>query len=142
MPRIFTRVMQNSDFYSDAHLVAAAIRILIHKNSTPPSIDEICQTLSFSLEQGNFICKKLKDKGIIEIVEGAFGTRLFLNNHLKIEELSKGKKADSLEDAVKNFQSSRKDMTQKAELFRAEQEKKQKDLFAELEKKLKKGLGP
>jgi len=33
-------------------------------------------------------------------------------------------------------------MTQKAELFRAEQEKKQKDLFAELEKKLKKGLGP
>ena len=136
------RVMQNSDFYSNAHLVAAAIRILTHKNSTPPSIDEICQTLSFSLEQGNFICKKLKDKGIIEIVEGAFGTRLFLKSHLKIEELSKGKKADSLEDAVKKFQSSKKDMTQKVELFQAKQAKKQKDLFAELEKKLKKGSAP
>jgi len=40
------------------------------------------------------------------------------------------------------YQSSRKDMTQKAELFRAEQKKKQKDLFAELEKKLKKGSAP
>lgn len=123
--------MQNSDFYSDAHLVAAAIRILTYNNSTPPSIDEICKTLFFSLEQGNFICKKLKDKGIIEIVEGAFGTRLFLKNHLKIEEISKEKKADSLEDAVKKFQSSRKDVTQKAKLFRAE-----------LEKKLEKGSTP
>ena len=59
-----------------------------------------------------------------------------------IEEISIEKKADSLEDAVKKFQSSRKGMTQKVELFRAEQEKKQKDLFAELEKKLKKGSGP
>ncbi|MDH3343972.1 MAG: hypothetical protein OEL58_01930, partial [Desulfobacteraceae bacterium] len=76
------------------------------------------------------------------IVEGAFGTRLFLKNHLKIEEISRDKKADSLEDAVKKFQSSKKDMTQKVELFRAEQAKKQKDLFAELEKKLKKGSAP
>ena len=134
--------MRNSDFYANAHLVVAAIRILTHQNSTPPSIEKVCQALSFSFEQGNFICKKLKDKGIIEIVEGAFGTRLFLKNHLKIEEISKEKKADSLEDAVKKFQDSRKDMTQKAELFRAEKERKQKDLFAELEKKLKKGSAP
>jgi len=33
-------------------------------------------------------------------------------------------------------------MTQKVESFRAEQAKKQKDLFAELEKKLKKGSAP
>jgi hypothetical protein len=135
-------IMQNSDFYSNAHLVVAAIRILTHKNSAPPSIDEICQALSFSLEQGHFICNKLKDKEIIEIVEGAFGTRLFLKNHLKIEELSKGEKAGSLEDEVKKFQSSKKDMTQKVELFQAEQAKKQKDLFAELEKKLKQGSAP
>jgi hypothetical protein len=33
-------------------------------------------------------------------------------------------------------------MTQKVELFQAEQAKKQKDLFAELEKKLKQGSAP
>ena len=131
--------MQNSDFYSNAHLVVAAIRILTHKNSTPPSIDQVCRTISFSLEQGNLICKKLKKIGIIEVVEGAFGNRLFIKNHMKIEEIPKGKKEDKLEEALKKFQNSRKDFSKKIESYQVEQEKKQKDLFAELEKKLKKG---
>jgi hypothetical protein len=131
--------MQNSDFYSNAHLVVAAIRILTHKNSTSPSIDQVCRTLSFSLEQGNLICKKLKKIGIIEVVEGAFGNRLFIKNHMKIEEIPKGKKEDKLEEALKKFQNSRKDFSKKIESYQVEQEKKQKDLFAELEKKLKKG---
>ena len=131
--------MQNSDFYSNAHLVVAAIRILTHKNSTSPSIDQVCRTLSFSLEQGNLICKKLKKIGIIEVVEGAFGNRLFIKNHIKIEEIPKGQKEDKLEEALKKFQNSRKDFSKKIESYQVEQEKKQKDLFAELEKKLKKG---
>ena len=131
--------MQNSDFYSNAHLVVAAIRILTHKNSTSPSIDQVCRTLSFSLEQGNLICKKLKKIGIIEVVEGAFGNRLFIKNHMKIEEIPKGQKEDKLEEALKKFQNSRKDFSKKIESYQVEQEKKQKDLFAELEKKLKKG---
>jgi hypothetical protein len=131
--------MQNSDFYSNAHLVVAAIRILTHKNSTPPSIDQVCRTISFSLEQGNFICKKLKKIGIIEVVEGAFGNRLFIKSHMKIEEIPKGKKENKLEKALKKFQSSREDFSKKIESYQVKQEKKQKDLFAELEKKLKKG---
>lgn len=131
--------MQNLDFYSNAHLVVAAIRILTHKNSTPPSIDQVCRTISFSLEQGNFICKKLKKIGIIEVVEGAFGNRLFIKNHIKIEEIPKGKKEDKLEEALKKFQNSREDFSKKIESYQVKQEKKQKDLFAELEKKLKKG---
>ncbi|MEA1949131.1 MAG: hypothetical protein U9N83_17750, partial [Thermodesulfobacteriota bacterium] len=65
--------------------------------------------------------------------------RLFIKNHLKIEEIPKGKKEDKLEESLKVFQNSRKDFTQKIEYFQAKQAKKQKDLFAELEKKLKKG---
>ena len=135
---LFQIVMQNTDFYSHAHLVVAAIRVLTHQNSTPPSIDEVCQAISFSLEQGNFVCKKLKGMEIIDVVEGAFGTRLFIKDHLKLEEIPKGKKEDKLEEALQKFRDSRKDFTQKIESFQAKQAKKQKDLFAELEKKLKK----
>jgi len=131
--------MEQSDFYSNAHLVVAAIRIHTHQNSTPPSMDQVCRIISFSLEQGNFICKKLKGLGIVDVVEGGFGTRLFIKNHLKIEEIPKGKKEDNLEESLKAFQNSRKDFTRKIESVQAEQAKKQKDLFAELEKKLKKG---
>ena len=131
--------MQNSDFYSDAHLVVAAIRVLTHQNSTPPSMDQVCRIISFSLEQGNFICKKLKEIGIVDVVEGGFGTRLFIKNHLKIEEIPRGKKEDKLGEALKEFQNSKKDFTREVESFQAKQAKKQKDLFAELEEKLKKG---
>jgi len=131
--------MQHPDLYSNAHLVVAAIRIFTHKNSKHPSLNEICKTLSFSLEQGNLICKKLKDLGIIDMVEGAFENQLFIKDHLKIEEISREKKEDRLEEALKKFKDSKKDFSKKIESFQAKQAEKQKALFAELEEKLKKG---
>jgi hypothetical protein len=131
--------MQNSDSYSNAHLFVAAIRVLTQQNSLPPSIDQVCRIISFSLEQGNFICKKLKELGVVDVVEGGFGNRLFIKDHLKIEEIPKGKKEGKLEESLKEFQNSKKEFSRKIESFQAKQAKKQKDLFAELEKKLKKG---
>jgi hypothetical protein len=131
--------MQHPDLYSNAHLVVSAIRIFTHKNSKHPSLNEICKTLSFSLEQGNLICKKLEDLGIIDMVEGAFEHQLFIKDHLKIEEISKDKKEDGLEEALKKFKDSKKDFSKKIESFQAKQAEKQKALFAELEEKLKKG---
>ena len=131
--------MQHPDLYSNAHLVVAAIRIFTHKNSKHPSLNEICKTLSFSLEQGNLVCKKLKDLGIIDVVEGAFENHLFIKDHLKIEEIPRDKKEDKLEDALKKFKDSKKDFSKKIESFQAKQAEKQKALFAELEEKLKKG---
>ncbi|MGW8326204.1 MAG: hypothetical protein ACWGNI_10850 [Desulfobacterales bacterium] len=131
--------MQYPDLYSNAHLVVAAIRIFTHKNSKNPSLNEICATLSFSLEQGNLICKKLKDLGIIDVVEGAFENHLFVKDHLKIEEIPRDKKEDKLEEALKKFKDSKKDFSKKIESFQVKQAEKQKALFAELEEKLKKG---
>jgi len=132
--------MQGKDFYSEAHLVVAAIRILEHQNSASPSIDEVCRTISFSLEQGNFVCRKLKEINIIDVVEGAFGTKLFIKNHLLLEEIPQGAKEDNLEKELKKFQSDRKNHIEKIKLFQTEQKKKKKNLFAELEKKFKKDL--
>jgi hypothetical protein len=131
--------MQHPDLYSNAHLVVAAIRIFTHKNSKHPSLNEVCNILSFSLEQGNLICKKLKDLGIIDVVEGAFENHLFIKDHLKIEEIPRDKKEDRLEEALKKFKDSKKDFSKKIESFQAKQAEKQKALFAELEEKLKKG---
>jgi hypothetical protein len=131
--------MKHPDLYSNAHLVVAAIRIFTHKNSKHPSLNEICKTLSFSLEQGNLICKKLKELEIIDVVEGAFENHLFIKDHLKIEEIPRDKKEDRLEEALQKFKDSKKDFSKKIESFQAKQAEKQKALFAELEEKLKKG---
>ena len=73
--------METKDQYSQAHLVVSAIRVLDHQQSAPPSIEEVCRTLRYTLEQVYMICRKLKEIGIIEIVEGAFGTRLSIKDH-------------------------------------------------------------
>ncbi len=132
--------MQNIDFYSSAHLIVAAIRVLERRNSTLPSIDEVCRTISFSLERGNLICKKLNEMGIIEVIEGAYGTRLFIKNHLAIEEIPRNTKGSDLEKELKKFQNTRKNHAKKIESFQTKQAEKQKKLFAELEKRLKDSL--
>ena len=85
------------------------------------------------------MCKKLKEAGIVDVVEGAFENHLFIKDHLKIEEIPKDKKEDKLEDALKKFKDSRKVFSKKIESFQVKQAQKQKALFAELEEKLKRG---
>ena len=58
------------DFYSQAHLIVAAIRVFEHKNSRPPTIGDLCQTIDFSIEKGNFICRKLEELDIVFLLFG------------------------------------------------------------------------
>ena len=96
--------------------------------------------VSFSLEQGNFICNKLEDMGVIEVVEGAYGTRLFIKNHLILEEIPQDGPESRLDEALKQFHSSRKAYSRKVESIKADQDVKRKNLFADLEKKLKQDI--
>lgn len=133
-------MMNHANLYSSAHLIVAAIRILEHRNSSPPSVENVCDTLSVSLEQGNLLFRKLEELEIIEVVEGPYGTRLFVRNHVMIEEIPKDSKKSGIEEEIKQFQNTKKDYTKKIESFQAKQAEKQKNLFAELEKKMKKDL--
>jgi len=134
--------METKDQYSQAHLVVSAIRVLEYQQSAPPSVESVCKALSHTLEQGYMICRKLKDLGIIDIVEGAFGTRLTIADHLAIEEIPRGAQESNLDKELKAFQTTRKERTREMEVqsFKAKQEEKKKALFAEIEKKLKGNL--
>ena len=125
------------DFYSNAHLTVAAIRICEHRNSTPPSLEEICDTLSFSIEKVSLILRRLKEMEIVDVVKGTYGDRFFIRDHLKLEEIPRGQEENKLEEELKKFQDTQKALSQKVESFKAEQAKKKKDLFSEMEKKLK-----
>jgi len=73
-------------------------------------------------------------------IESAYGIRLFIKNHIKLEEIPRGEQDTRLEKELARFQSHREDIDQKVKTFQSEQAQKQKDLFAELGKKLKSGL--
>jgi hypothetical protein len=131
---------EQKDLYTQAHLVVAAIRVFEHNSSRPPNIEELCRTIKFSIEKGSFICRKLEELNIIEAVEGSYGTRLFVCDHLKIEDIPRGEPDGGFEDELKKFQDDRKAFTRKMKTFQAQQKQKQEDLFAEMEKKLKQEL--
>ncbi len=130
-------IMESKDLYTTAHLFVAAIRVWEHQNSRAPSVEDVCRILSFSMERGNFLCKQLEEMGVVEVVEGAYGTRLFVKDHLKIEDLPRGEKTSRLEEELSKFKESQKKLSRKIESFQAEQAQKKKNLFAEVEKKLK-----
>ena len=132
--------MSDQDFYTNAHLFVAAIRIFEHQHAKPPAMDDVGRVLSFTPEQTSYICRKLKDLDVIDVVDSAFGNKLFIKNHQKIEEIPRGESESRIEAELKRFQNSKKEITSKIESIQAEQAKKKKDLFAELEKNLKKGL--
>ncbi len=128
------------NIYEEAHLVIAAIRVLGHTKQIPPAVEDICGTLAFSPEEGHRICRKLKDLEILDIVEGAFGTKLYIRDHLRIETLPKESKDNRLEEELKKFQEAQKQLSKKVESIQAEQNQKKKDLFARLNQQLKEGL--
>lgn len=70
-------------------------------------------------------------------MEGSYGTRLFVRDHLNIEDIPRTVPENNFEDELQKFQDSRKAFSQKMETFQAQQKQKKKDLFAEMEKKLK-----
>ncbi len=128
---------KDPDFYTEAHLIVAAIRIVEHRNAAPASIEEVCQILSFSLERGHYLCRKLAELEIVAMVEGAFDIKLYVKDHLKLEEIPKGVVESKLEKELQKFQTAKKQIDQKIESIKSEQAKKKQDLFAEIEQKLK-----
>lgn len=129
------------DLYPKAHLVLAAIRLLEHQRHEPPSVEKVCESLDFSLEQGHRVCRKLHEMAAIEMVDGPYGNRLFIRDHLKLEEIPKDEKESSLQEEVAKFQNSRKKFTDEIESFQARKKEEKRKLFSDIEEKLKKGAG-
>ncbi|MBW2438765.1 MAG: hypothetical protein PVH74_07685 [Desulfobacterales bacterium] len=130
----------SKDLYTTAHLFVSAIRVYEHQMSTPPSIDDIAKILVMSLERCSYVCRKLGELGIIESIEGTYGNRLFVRDHLKIEEIPRDADGTQMEAELQKFKESQKALSEKIESIHAKQAQKKKDLFAEMEKKLKQEL--
>jgi hypothetical protein len=93
-----------------------------------------------SIERSSYLSRKLKEMEIIDVVEGSYGNRLFIRDFLKIEEIPRGDDESKIEEELKKFKESQKGLLQKIESIQTQQAEKKKNLFAEMEKKLKQEL--
>lgn len=132
--------MPETTAYHDGHLVVAAIRLHDHQHDAPPSLEEICNQLGFSPEKGGGLIRRLEKMEIVRPVESAYGQRYAIGDHLRLEELPREAETSKLDEEIRRFKSERGKMEEKVESIKSQQAQKQKDLFAEIEKKLKKNL--
>jgi len=131
---------KKENLYSSAHLFVSAIRIFEHQNNTPASVEDISRMLKFSVERSHYLVRKLKELSIIDEIEGSYGIRLFIRDQLKIEDIPREDDGGKLEAELKKFKESQKELSHKIETIQAKQAEKKKNLFAEMEKKLKQEL--
>ena len=133
--------MKRKSIYAEGHLVVAAIRILEFRHGSPPTADQIAEMLGFLSEQNAYLIHRLNEEGIIQPVEGAFDDRWTLGEYLKLEDLPRdAAQPTQLDHALEKFQSEKNKMAQKVEAIKEQQALKKKDLFAEIEQKLKKDI--
>ena len=132
--------MKKNDFYTKAHLIVAAIRIHEHTHAGPPAIEDICRSLSISLEEGNRLCLKLEDMEIVDILEKTGEARLFVKDHIKIEEIPVYQEQNNIQADLEKFKKSREENIKKIKSIQSEYADKKKKLHEELEQKLKNSL--
>ena len=124
-------------FYYKGYVITEAIRIFIHHKGIQPSIKDLSATTSYSKETVYFICNRLEEHVIVEVVKGAFDEKVYLKNHTRLEDLPREtERVDFREDIDKLREKSLKRKKEIERIQETEAEKK-KDLFSELEKKLK-----
>ena len=131
---------ERQNLYSSAHLFVAAMRIFEHQNNAPATMEDISHILNISIERSHYLGRKLKEMGIIDEIEVSYGIRLFVKDHLKIEDIPREDDGGKLEAELKKFKESQKELSHKIETIQAKQAEKKKNLFAEMEKKLKQEL--
>jgi len=132
--------MKKNDLYTKAHLIVAAIRIHEHSHAGPPTFEDICRVLFISLEEGNRLCLKLKDLEIIDILEKTGEARLFVKNHLNIEEIPVQAEQPNIQAELEKFKKSKEDQINKIKSIQSDHAEKKKKLHEELEQKLKNTL--
>jgi len=123
--------------YEEAHLFVAAIRVLADRHGRPPTVEAVCELLGRTPEWGRLLCRRLADQGIVEPVEDPFTTTLFIADHLKIEELDRQAPESGLARDIERFQREKQKKAAKVDEIIAGQDKKKRDLFAEIDRRLR-----
>jgi len=129
--------MENLSLYEAAHLVTAAIRVIEFTEQQPPSVEAVAALLSVSAEQVLRISRKLEKEGIINIITGGYGDKLFIRDHQAIESLPQEAGTGDMTSELERFKAEQKERDKKIEAIRQKEEERKRKLFDQIEQQFK-----
>ena len=131
--------MASNPTYEESHLLAAAIRLLGHREGRPPTVEQVAALLEESAEVTRVHLRWLSERGIVRLVTNPFETRAELANHLALEDLPREGQGPQMEEEVDEFRQKFRSRQEKiGKLFSTEDlAKKSEERKKKLEEELK-----
>ncbi|MCA9726573.1 MAG: hypothetical protein R3E12_11120 [Candidatus Eisenbacteria bacterium] len=125
--------------YEDAHLVVAGIRVLAHKESKPPTPEEVASLVGLSEEKVHVLVHELSELHVIRVVKTPFTVHLDIIDPRPLEELPRGDQGPAMQQELADFgEKSREKKAEMDRMFRGgEAERRRKDRVAKLEEQFK-----
>jgi hypothetical protein len=126
--------------YEDAHLVVAAVRVLAHQASKPPTPEDIAELIGLAPEFARSLVIALKDEGVLRVMENPFEIRVEIGDHTLLEDLPRAAEAPSIKDELDGFLERKRRATEETEkmLSMDEIDKRKKAKLSKLEEEMKK----
>ena len=129
-------------FLEQAHLIVSGIRVFSHREGKPPSVEELADFLRTTPELIYHSTNRLEKEGVVHTVRTSFETKLYLRDPGKLRDLPEGTIPDLDEEIRRRRELKKAEQEKLGTTFSAEAVKRrQAKKLAELEKKMKKGLG-
>lgn len=123
--------------------MVAAVRVLTHKSSKPPTPEQIANLLGAPPDFVRTLVVTLGEEGILRVVENPFEIRVEIADYMKLEDLPREAEGPTMRDELDSFIQKKQDEYEATEkmLSLDEIEKKQKAKMSKLEEEMKKMKG-
>jgi len=129
-------------FLSNAHLLVAGIRVYTHREGRPPAVEDIAEFLKTTPELIYHTANRLEKEGVVKGIRTSFETKLYIADTSKLKDLDEDTIPDLDEEIKKTRARKQEEQEKLGALFSASEiEKRRKQKMADLEKKMKDGMG-
>jgi DNA-binding MarR family transcriptional regulator len=119
--------VESGPVYELGHLMVAAIRVISHRESRPPTLKELGDLLGFSPEFTGQMIRSLEEKNIVKTVKSAYDDRFEIDDHIGLEELPKEIKGPGIDAEIEDFEKRFQEKQEKLEsLFESDELEEQK----------------
>lgn len=129
-------------FLTQAHLIVAGVRVFAHREGTPPSVEDLAEFLHTTPELVYHMVNRLEQEEVLRTVRTSFETKVYLRKPERLRDLPE-QTIPELEEEMRKHREKKKEEQERLEagLSASAVKRRQHERMAELERKMKEGLG-
>lgn len=93
----------------EGHLIVAAVRVLAHREGTPPTAEAVAELLRLQPETVRLKVEVLREAGVLVMVDSAFERHLEVGDHTAVDDLTPDAERTGMDEALADFDRKRQE---------------------------------